>query len=81
MLRLVLYHLSQITMLRKTFLFSFSFIYLFIFFGYECIMAAPSLISAADSWYVLYLMDIGAVWLLEILVFFCRIVVSTACKS
>jgi len=32
------------------------------------------------SWYVVYLVDISAVWLVDIVVF-CRIVVCTACKS
>ena len=45
-------------------------------------MAAPSLTSAAGSRYVVYLMDISAVWLIDTVFFFlfCRIV-RTALKS
>ena len=58
---------------------SLQLFFLFLF-GYGILMAPPSRISAADSWYVVYLVDIGAVWLVDIVVF-CRIVVCTACMS
>jgi hypothetical protein len=60
--------------------FSFAFL-----FGYGNKMAPPSRISAADSRYILYLMDIGAVTLIVIVcLFVCfshKIAVRTARRS